>query len=141
MLGFAFAIALVIIAGPVQSQSMRAHSAAKVIQGPAGERVTIVLLEPRAKGEALIKFQGVEGAWESRVFRHQRIVFGKNRENYELLDGRDDPNYVSIVHRESTYDVFPKGSPRAPLRMVHDEAGSKAVDAAAVVNEYLRSRR
>lgn len=120
---------------------MRAHPVAKVIHGSAGERVTIVFLEPRAKGELLIKFQGVSGAWENRVFRHQRVVFGKNRENYELLDGRDDPNYVSVVYRESTYDVFPKDSPRAPLRMVRDDAESKAVDAAALVVEYLRSRR
>lgn len=134
-------LALAIVAAPAQSQGVRTYHAAKVIQGPAGERVTIVFLEPRGKGELLVKFQGVDGVWENRVFRHQRVVFGKNRENYELLDGRDDPNYVSVVHRESTYDVFPKGSPRAPLRMVRDEAGSKAVDAAAVVDEYLRSRR
>lgn len=137
-LGFVLAM---LAGATAHAQGMRAHPAAKVIQGPAGERVTIVFLEPRAKGELLIKFQGVDGVWENRVFRHQRVVFGKNRENYELLDGRDDPNYVSVVHRESAYDVFPKGSTRAPLRMVRDEAESKAVDTAALVNEYLRTRR
>ncbi len=133
--------ALVIGAGVVAAQTPRAHPVAKVFKGAEGERMTMVYLEPRAKDQLLIKLQGIEGEWDNTVLLHQRVSLGNQRENYELLNVKTDPNYVTVVWRGGAYEVYPKGSKRAPIRMSYVETESARVDVTAIVDEYTRRQR
>lgn len=138
---FGLIIAACLGIGTPMAQELKAYSTAKVFKGPEGERITMVFLEPRAKDQLLIKFQGVEGEWDDRVLRHQRVTLGRDRENYELLNVKGDPNYVSVVYRGGAYEVYPKGSKRMPVRMAYSEAESKLVEIGKIVAEYAKAQR
>lgn len=126
VLAVGWVLALFIGAAAAQGQQASPH--VRVLTGPNGERITMTFLEPRARNELLIKFEGIEGEWNNKVLRHKRIVFERDHENFELWTARGAPNYVSIVNRASVYDVFPMGAGR-PLRVVHDSDASQRAGA------------
>ncbi len=112
----------------------------KVFSGPEGEEVAIANVE--GGKQALIRYTGVEGEFEGKVFLHEVVDLGDRGSDYKMkYKGKD---YVSITGRSSggsrSYEVYLPERHDA-FRIRYDDKKSKEAKADDLLSEYKKQNR
>lgn len=102
----------------------------KAVDGLA--EVTVVELEPKQTGEALLKIDNADSALDGLVLLHKKQTQG-NAQAYVLdFEG----NRTRLRVQNSAYSLYLPESPTKEIKLKWDRNGSKAIDTKKLAKEY-----
>jgi hypothetical protein len=142
----AFALLAAGGARPAHAEDLRVGRTVKVFTGPEGEEIAVVPVEGGAR--ALIRFKGVDGEFEGKVYLHDVHDLGERGMEYALrYQGRD---YTSVlVHSgwggERSWEIAPPPPAgqrgRDGIRVHYSETRSQATRPEQLLAEYQQQQR
>lgn len=115
-------------------KTMVPEGPAKVFKGDQGRTLTMVQL--KAPGEYLIRFDGFRGEWNGRVVFHRETPAGSGLDYSTQVKGT---RWVGVVVRDGATEAYPVGD-KGPFHVGYDEAASKAASPQAVIDQFRKQK-
>ncbi|HEX2660085.1 MAG TPA: hypothetical protein VHU40_17500, partial [Polyangia bacterium] len=99
---------------------------------------SVVLVKLAGQGNAyVLKFDGFRGEWNGRIVLHREAVAGSGYNYVAQVDGAP---WTGLVMRSGSYEAYPVGD-KGPFDVGYDEGASKATNAQAVVEQFMKQPR
>ena len=116
----------------------------EVLEGPGGEKLTVIHAKPMDKNQALIRFENTGSDWDGKIIFHEVQEVGRGKYDYVAM-AADGMPWRSLLVRtglngNSSMELWVKGI-KDPIKVSFDKKDTEtAMDKVQnLVNEYEKS--